>query len=524
MLCPMKQSTPTTTRRTFTTSALAAAGLAASQARQVAAAPSAQSARAPLGINVSGLHDWASEIPFVDVFKQSRAWVSGTAAQWEDTRTLDLDARGWVRSLQPGQWAKTLMFAHPAMRGHAPAGRYTVTYEGEGTLAYTPGIRVVETAPGRQVLELDATSVPLGLFITATNPTNYLRNISVRLPGTADGAIFYQPFLESISRYKAVRFLNWITGQTARWSHATWAERPRLDDARWTVRGAPIEMIAMLANKLGVDCWFVVNHLADDDYNHRAAELLRDSLNPNLKVYLEWSDEVWNANYPVATYSREQGLALGLSTDPNQAAIRFQARRSKQVFQIWSSVFPRERLTRVLSGQAGNPWVLTTAITFEDTRQYTDALSIAPYFMVRPPNLAQVAGMTPDQLFAYLQNTALPEARQMTTWHLDLARQQSLPLIAYEGGQHLVTAGPYAGTAMEQLFDDVNRDPRMGPLYTSYLNDWNTLTGGALFMHLGSCAPIDHTGNARFGTIEYLGQPRSTAPKYDALMRWIEGT
>jgi hypothetical protein len=517
---------PALNRRTFHRTA-AALGTAATLTRAGSLAPPtfAQSARSPLGINVSGMHDWATELPFADIFKQSRAWFSGTAAQWEDTRPLDLDARGWVRSLQPGQWAKTVMLVHPGFRGHIPAGRYTVTYEGEGTLAYTPGIRVVETSPGRQVLDLDAnTAPPLGLYITATNPANYLRNISVRLPNTADGAIFYQPFLESISRYKAIRFLNWITGQTARWSHATWAERPRLEDARWTVRGVPIEMITMLANKLGADCWFVVNHLADDDYNHRAAELLRDTLNPASKVYLEWSDEVWNANYPVARYSQEQGLALGLSTDSLQAAIRFQARRSKQIFQIWSQVFPADRLVRVLSGQAGNQWVLQTAISFEDTRAYTDALSIAPYFMVRPPNLVQVAGMTTDQLFTYLQNVALPEARQMTTWHLDLARRYSLPLIAYEGGQHLVTGGPYAGNAaMEQLFDDVNRDPRMGAIYSTYLNDWSTMTGGALLMHLGSCAAIDHGGNARFGSIEYLGQPRSTAPKYDALMRWIEG-
>src|SRR6266542_5970786 len=79
MPCAMQQSTPTTTRRTFTSTALAAAGLAASRARQAAAAPSDQSARAPLGINVSGLHDWASEIPFIDVFKQSRAWLTGGA-------------------------------------------------------------------------------------------------------------------------------------------------------------------------------------------------------------------------------------------------------------------------------------------------------------------------------------------------------------------------------------------------------------------------------------------------------------
>jgi hypothetical protein len=109
-------------------------------------------------------------------------------------------------------------------------------------------------------------------------------------------------------------------------------------------------------------------------------------------------------------------------------------------------------------------------------------------------------------------------------WQIEVARQFGLPLIAYEGGQHLTTGGPYErDEAMNALFRAANRDPRMGGLYDRYLRDWNEVSGQSLFVHLGNCAVSDSGALGSFGSLEYLTQPRSEAPKYDALQRWIEG-
>jgi hypothetical protein len=523
-------------RRDLTRTAIALAGTAAglaclapAHAQEAEAAPAEQGARFPLGTNIAGTHDWSTEISFVDVFKQSRPWFSGSATQPQDNRPLDLDERGWVRSLLPGQQARTLLYGHQSMRGRYPGGRYTVTYDGEGAIAYPSSIRVVESGPGRQVIDVDNNGM-FALYVTATgsstNPRNYIRNVSIRMSGTfAPGVLFYPPFLDNIRPHRAIRTMNWVYGQVnQRFAHATWSERPRLDDARWTVRGAPIEAIASLCSTLGRDCWFNVNHLADDDYVAKTAQLMAERLDPRLRLYLEWSNEVFNYIYPVHHVAAERGLSLGLSSDPNVARLRYQARRSKEVFRIWNEYFPRARTVRVLSGQAGNPWVLQQALGFEDTPAHVDVLSIAPYFSVRTPHLPRVVGMNVDQLFAELESVSLPEARMTMQWHADLARQFNKPLVAYEGGQHLVTSGPYAQDGvMDALFDAANRDPRMGTLYTRYLNDWNTTAPGSLLMHLTSCAPMNRDGAGRFGAVEYLGQPRSQAPKYDALMRWIEG-
>jgi hypothetical protein len=75
---------------------------------------------------------------------------------------------------------------------------------------------------------------------------------------------------------------------------------------------------------------------------------------------------------------------------------------------------------------------------------------------------------------------------------------------------------------MNALFDAANRDPRIGPIYMRYLQDWNTMTGGQLLVHFIDCEAFSVYG--RYGTLEYLDQPRNQAPKFDSLMRWIEQT
>jgi len=69
------------------------------------------------------------------------------------------------------------------------------------------------------------------------------------------------------------------------------------------------------------------------------------------------------------------------------------------------------------------------------------------------------------------------------------------------------------------LFDAANRDPRMGGLYDSYLAAWKA-AGGKLFVHYVSIGA--YTKYGRWGSLEYMDQPRSAAPKFDALQRFIE--
>jgi hypothetical protein len=485
----------------------------------------------PLGTNLSPFDDWENEFPLLDVFKTSRPWFSGSETTWNDGRALDLDAHGWVRSLPPGQVARTLMFWDlSAVPGGYPSGRYTVQYDGEGTLAYSDNVTVVESTPGRQVVGVDSSPGRggFGLYLTATNPSNYLRNLRVRMPSDApEGEIFNPIFLDRIKNYRVLRFALLMIGADAQYDPRVWANRPQVDDARWNVNGAPVEIMVALANRIGADPWFSIPHRADDNYVLQFAQTVRSLLNSNRRVYVEYSNEVWNPDFPQYTYAQQQGLALGLSQDPLVAGNRYQALRSRQIFQIFESVFPADRLVRVLSSWAPYPAISETLLTFGDTRTHTDALAIAPYFGGGIDDLRPFQRMSVEEVLNWLETTALPQTYTMMQQQADVAARYGLPLIAYEGGQHLVARGDSgfgADPVINGLFDRANRDPRMGTLYSAYLARWSSITRGGLLNHHLNCSYPGTGGYGRFGSLEYISQPRSQAPKYDALQSWISSS
>jgi hypothetical protein len=265
-----------------------------------------------------------------------------------------------------------------------------------------------------------------------------------------------------------------------------------------------------------------MSHLADDNYVRQFALRVQALLNPNLKVYVEHSNEVWNGGYPQAYYAQQRGLALGLSTNPGEAQTRYHALRSRQIFGIFEEVFPPERLVRVLGSFIATPWVSDTALAYADVAAHTDALAIAPYFYgpMQPQAQQEARTWTLDQLFSYLETVGVPETIALTRRQRTIADRYHVPLIAYEGGQSLNATGALAeDPALNALYDAANRDPRMGTLYTTWLRGWTDAGGGLLFHHT-NC--FRHNRWGRFGSLEYLTQPRSEAPKYDALQRWIE--
>ena len=488
--------------------------------------PAGASDRIPIGTNVSGMDDWSTEFTFADAFRNSRPWFSGSASAWQDMRTLELDDHGWVRSLEPGQIARTLMFWDLSQApGRYPSGRYVVTYDGQGTLAYGGSARLVSRAPGREVIDVDPhRGGGIGLFITATNPSNHVRSLRVAIPDTDADDRFHPSFVDRIGRYRVIRFMNWMLGQNNNNIMQThWAERPTPEDAQWSHRGVPVEIMVELANQMQADPWFTIPHLADDDYVRHFAETVAELLDPELKVYVEHSNEVWNGGYPQALYAQQRGLALGLSTNPGEARVRYHALRSRQIFDIFERALPRARLVRVLGSHVASTATTTTALTFRDTAAHVDAIAIAPYFGILPNDLARVRGMTPEQLMRDLETNSIPSVMNQVRQQVAIGGRYRLPVIAYEGGQHLVTSGGgslQGDSALESLFDAVNRDLRLGPLYSRYLQAWSD-AGGGLFVHYTNCNGYGRFG--RFGSLEYIDQQRDQAPKFDALQRWIEG-
>jgi hypothetical protein len=480
-----------------------------------------------VGTNLGELRDWGADRPFVDVFKQSRAWISTTGETWDDGRPLDVDVAGYVKRLLPGQFARSLVFWGEPV--DFPAGAYAVEWDGTGEVDFWPQSSATSTSKGRgsYLLQADPARGGLAITIRRTDPQDPVRNLRVYAPGMDRLARFNPTFLARLRGYTTLRFMDWMnTNEGASMDANT---RPRESDARYTTRGVPVEVIAALCNELRTDCWINVGHTWDDKLIDVVAEVLRDNLDPRLRLYVEHANEVWNGIFPVASWAQERGLAARLATDPFEAQLRFHARRSAHVHARFERVFAaktaghRPSFVRVLGGWAANSW--STDVMLDQMKKdgaAVDVVAIAPYFggaLGEPQALGTVRAMSLENLLAHLEkdvDDALATVREQKA----VTMKNGVGLVAYEGGQHLTGIGAVAeDEVVNRLFDEANVHPRMKALYLRYLEGWQS-AGGGVFVHYTSTQRPSRYG--RWGALTSMTQTRAEAPKYDALMTFIE--
>jgi len=477
------------------------------------------------GINLGGVTYYSTEIVFVDLFKHSQTWKSqAPGKKYGQGGPLELTEDGWVRSLADnGQFADSIIFS--SINRRYPGGVYTCLYDGRGQIKFAYGTSVVEEQPGRMQVEVKPEQNLLSLRITKTNPRDPVRNIRFILPGfeeTCSKQPFHPDFLKRWEKFKVIRFMDFQRTNNSR--QTNWADRPAPTIQTQGGRGGvALEYMLQLANTLNADPWFCMPHPATDKYVCEFARMVKQRLKPNLKVYVEYSNECWNSIFGQARYCKQKGRELGLSDNDYQAQLRFYSKRSVQIFKIWEEVFGgTKRLVRVLAAQSANPWTSVQVMDFEDAYKHSDVLGIAPYFghaLGSPRTQNEVAKMTVAQVLdaceGYIKKNNETIAKQA-----EQAKQRGLRLIAYEGGQHLVGhGGAENNNTMEQLFHTANRHPRMKQLYLDYLQGWKD-SGGTMMAIFSSTGRYSKWGS--WGLMEYHGQPAADAPKYQAVLEFLE--
>jgi hypothetical protein len=355
------------------------------------------------------------------------------------------------------------------------------------------------------------------LVVAESDPKNPVRDIHVWMPGFEGSESAFHPlFRERLKPFQVLRFMDWQ--RTNNSLLRQWSQRPKPADPRYTTEaGVPLEVMIDLANACNASPWFCMPHQADDDFVSRFAETVKDRLKPDLKVYVEYSNEVWNGQFTQSRWAQEQGERLKLGKPEN---LRFYARRSVEVFKIWEKVFGgRDRLVRVLGSQFGNPWVSEQVLTWDDAGKHADALAVAPYFGVHfgSPNTAdEVAKKTVDQMLDDLDAEVTGENRELMRKQAAAAAKAGVSLVAYEGGQHLAGFnGAENNEALAKLFMAVNRNPRMYDLYVKHLANWSE-SGGGLYVAYNNVSRATKWGS--WGVLEFQDQPVEDAPKYRALL------
>lgn len=505
-----------------------------------------------LGIGLNGISDFSAEMPFVDIFKSSRNWIPQSDGKWDTGKALDLDSSGWVKSLPNNTIASTLM-ARDLANIYRP-GHYVVSYEGTGTIQYGFDAKKLDSQSlaGRDVIQVDqATSNGIYLKITATDPSHtgdYIRNIHVYheddLPLVELGVKFNPQFTQKIKDFGTLRFMDWMTTNGS--SQKNWTDRPTLNDSSWAKKGAPVEAMVALANETGTSPWFTMPHQATDDYIAHFAAYVRDHLDPKLKAYVEYSNEVWNWQFPQANYALDQAKNKWGETPVGGAGwMQWYGMRSAQTADIWKSTFGavKDRVISVISTQTAwkgleNPILNTPAWVAEGHApawKSFDAYSVSGYFggnLGNAENTATVKSWLADadggfsKAFQQLSvGGLLPVTNQYSVadtiksfqYQAGVAQKYGLKMVAYEGGQHLVgVRGVENDQQLANFLVALNRRPEMQGLYTKLLDGWKQ-SGGTLFNHFVDAATPGKWGS--WGSLENITQ--LTSPKYTALTNFI---
>lgn len=288
--------------------------------------------------------------------------------------------------------------------------------------------------------------------------------------------------------------------------------------------GVSLEYQIELANTMNVDGWFNVPHLADDTYIRNMAELIYTNLKPNLKAYVEYSNEIWNwaPAFVQTRYAYKKATEVGLTGGSRH--LQWYGQKVASVMSIFSSVFGNDtstRLVRVLAVQGGTGYIQLDAAGGSAS---VDALAIAPYFGGSLNYRVSELGwenFDVDDILDMARSEIIDDSLRRTRASFLYAQQSGVRLIAYEGGQHMGGSGDCYGVdctsidGMQALFQAANHNHRIKGLYKNMLKAWQQEGGEefASFSHIG-----EDSKYGSWGILQHQMDDKSTAWKYQALM------
>ncbi|MEZ6192071.1 MAG: hypothetical protein R3C45_12405 [Phycisphaerales bacterium] len=495
------------------------------------------------GMNLHKVRYWSREWMFVDIMKRAREWTLSNPA-------TNTDVNGWPE-LGTGDTAETVLINDSP--GY-PTGTYVCTFTGSGgTINFSldaTNIQVV--SPGRITFDVNsATGNGIHMTITGINPNDHIRDVKVWMPGFENASSPFHPlFVKRLRPFSVIRFMDWQ--RTNDVDEVSWSARTTpasFSQGSDDRLGVALEHMVELCNQLEADPWFCMPHKADNAYVANFATYVRENLDPKLKVYVEWSNEVWNPGFNAYKWIRKDAIP-GDNNDVELGAPEFYnmwANEAGNDFEVWHDVFAangqQSRLIRVLAGQAANVDVaeqLADRLKIRTFPEQFDAISCAAYFghRVGKLNLVFDANTTPQDVIDHAMTVTIPESKAWYKEHGNIGDGITIPksglawemssyfgrpikFLAYEAGQHYTPQGNDSLPYLQALYDAQDHVGENGNpgIYEAYIENLTAFeeAGGKLFMTFNYVSKQDDK-NGSWGHLEKQDQPNEDAHKFRAVL------
>lgn len=490
-----------------------------------------------VGLGTWFLSDWDGSYAYLDMFKQSRIWDT---AAWGTVLT-NVDSLGW-----PQQDASTVIFTDTIGSGTQFNGTYALTFTGQATVsvmwcnggvanqAYNAATNITTA----NVTFVETSSASCGLAFTNTKRTasstagsgftNAHLYLSITNPGTEnplDGTtIFSKNFLTAMGKVGTVRMMDWTNtngNYVQNWTDrvtpgsATQAGLPNTwtgpDGAVYNgTGGVALEYQIILCNTLLVDCYFNIPMVANDayvlnmayaiafgtdgtnPYTSPQANPVYPPLNPSLRFYLEYANEVWNTSagvYPVVAdicqYLPSNSPLFTPDNNPQTSGYnqyytvwRYPAYRMYSISQTFEGVFGSDQMmTRVrplVEEQQGNGQdTLQQAMTWLDGYAQSQGTTASKVLYGGGGSAYYPNGPGFSNPSTYF-NTSYPDAATSQNWATDSmwTTNYGVKHVAYEGGPGL----SFSNAADVTLIDN----SQMESFMDAYQADWAQMGGDVL--------------------------------------------
>ena len=567
--------------------------------------PLSASSLPPLQVNLAsgGDRQWV----FANMLRAGEAWIfkdNAAAAEAQDlANTLQVDSGGWPLALPAGTRMQ-LLTGYRTSDETFLHGVFVLTWEGSGTVELMSSrndgkdevVLLNDQVNGRFIRVIkDPTKAAPIVFINSSNPADPVRNMRLWAPAydgagldltpTSDLApghivgsleplpgqpepMWHPRFLQHLAEapnYGVLRFMGWQNINLGNWDRDVleWSDRGdpsycfgslstidrpynRYAVATYRQRlGQPFEWMIDLCNLTGKDLWIQVPHIASPDLIRRLADLCADRLNPNLRVWFEYSNEIWNGFGPYIPQLNAARLAAAIhfgvpfaSVSGDQQAWgsgHLQGLALKTFEDQWRARgLPDNRLINVVASFVGSSGYSQTAL---DAAQELDpdlpeVLAVTNYFgystqgdIFAAHAFGSTPGVWPDSLYAKTAEIVRRNLYSTTaSWQASaaVARSEGLPLISYEGGQHMLPMGygdwnnPVHVDFMQFMYA-FQRSHWIKDLYLEHYALWSAMGG------LTPSLFVDTSGMSfwgYWGAKEILTQTRAEAPKWDAFVEW----